>query len=916
MALKQSASPLDEFWENQSQKLRSHPKFIGDVIGDFPDEISFEGRDGTSVVKLDFSIFDSPHISHNAIASLEIEGRLYSLSAKEYAKLCFNAAIQRESTNTMYGIFQVIVHVLAFINLKQDRTVNSQNIKEFYMSFLGESVNSEGFHNRVSAPSYNSSLNFFPMPRIRATLHALGIVGVLDTNLSIKVLARALDEACRASLGVSFYEYKKGGSFNFLGLELGQYYVDYLRECYENDYLYTLVCMKTVNKYSFEDLSNKESICIRRVVLSGLANQKLWHKGLVKTLAEFNIYSLMDEVQNTAFEYYQDNFKSVTSLNQQCIEDVVSKLGLDMRFDGVEVIRTLMLQKYLCLKGHKTPDDVWKGYLASISLTSIEDEVLREMSVDDVYRLMDDTIEPLRLAREVFLARLHTWVSRLLDDASENTWRCFKKKLKLTTDAMCSLFLAYVGYRKGELGFPYNAIHVEPNIDILDSAYIPFRFKLKWNVPKTHGGTKIDREITSQCFQLASQLHQLWDVKQDGPCLYDSENPNSSRFMHTIVTSNWEGFTRDYKPFNDAVLLESLLKERNERLSTKDKEIRDQLSEKYDPVSANYQHLIITAREVRRDLPRLKISKLFGGNEAAESYKASLQSYIDSGTISNTDHAHLIETYLSDETKALLRSGTVILDTKTMTDIGNELRIGVSYPSSHAFRHIWAEAVLTRYEGDVGTVIRHQFCHLDGKYFMAYLYDKEASVIMHGARQRYLNSLVERILLESDQIGEAYLGGMAQYLKRAKELTKTVTLSEIRSLKEDVLNRVIMFQVTPFATCIPREGSENRAKCATMGSVNPHNAKPSFCLDCIHSLITTGNIRGILITIQSMMKEARHPDVMGFMVEEHLPTLRSAYKRIKQLKSKVTNKEKVDWALSEIAISIKCIEDKLEDEGI
>lgn len=61
-----------------------------------------------------------------------------------------------------------------------------------------------------------------------------------------------------------------------------------------------------------------------------------------------------------------------------------------------------------------------------------------------------------------------------------------------------------------------------------------------------------------------------------------------------------------------------------------------------------------------------------------------------------------------------------------MRDICSEILDGVRYPSPHAFRHIWAEAVLTRYQGDVGAVIRHQFCHLDNSFFMAYLRDKDA----------------------------------------------------------------------------------------------------------------------------------------------------------------------------------------------
>ncbi len=81
---------------------------------------------------------------------------------------------------------------------------------------------------------------------------------------------------------------------------------------------------------------------------------------------------------------------------------------------------------------------------------------------------------------------------------------------------------------------------------------------------------------------------------------------------------------------------------------------------------------------------------------------------------------------------------------KTMMDIVSELLEGVRYPSPHAFRHIWAESVLTRYQGDVGAVIRHQFAHLDNSFFMAYLRDKDVRGLMQSAKQRYLK-LIGRV---------------------------------------------------------------------------------------------------------------------------------------------------------------------------
>ncbi|MBG9994431.1 hypothetical protein I6F50_05095 [Pseudoalteromonas sp. NZS127_1] len=65
----------------------------------------------------------------------------------------------------------------------------------------------------------------------------------------------------------------------------------------------------------------------------------------------------------------------------------------------------------------------------------------------------------------------------------------------------------------------------------------------------------------------------------------------------------------------------------------------------------------------------------------------------------------------------------------------------------------------------------------------------------------------------------------------------------------------------------------------------PHNAKPEFCLNCSNAVITSENIRGIWLTIQPFVKEALNENIPRFMIEHHMPLLRSGYKRIKQLEN-------------------------------
>ena len=98
-----------------------------------------------------------------------------------------------------------------------------------------------------------------------------------------------------------------------------------------------------------------------------------------------------------------------------------------------------------------------------------------------------------------------------------------------------------------------------------------------------------------------------------------------------------------------------------------------------------------------------------------------------------------------------------------------------------------------------------------------------------------------------------------------------------------------------------------------MGDIQPHNAKPVFCLSCTNAVITKGNLRGIWQTVLPFVKECLNEDVMGFMVQSHLPTLRSSYKRINELKSSENN-ESVDKILLVIRKAINSVEKKLKAE--
>ncbi len=924
MALTVLKNPIDSFWHDQNLKLTANP-FIMSEQGDVYSDIwRFKTKRNGSTITLDFSWFDLPVFNHEAIATYLKGGHDFPLNAREYAKVVCLSVISPASAENALAAYQMMRHLFAFLKESSATSLTVSLLESFWTSFMGRTVNQYGFVNRISTPSYKGAIKTVPFHTIRNNLKALGVVGVIDSSLTQKKIEKSLDDVCQSQYSTTLAEFKKGGSFNFLGLELGQYYVDYLNQVYQNDFLYASVCRlvfeSIYTKYGMKSLGGSSSNALREVMLTATLRGVEYKPAVHRQGINFN--ALAVEVKDALFEEYLKRFELVTSLKDQSIEALVVELGLSSRSDSVELIRILMLQKYLCLEGHKTSHEVWQVYLLSLDKTFLEAESLSQLSVDDVYEKMQAIVSKQRLGRKQFLTDIGTWASKLFSNQEFKTYRSFKAAIDIPFYAMTNLVVAWTGYRQSEFGFPLSALQSEPNLDILDNAHVPFRFKLKWFVPKTSGSTKINREITSQCYQVAAQLNEVFGHEGDEPCLYsypepenaEKENINQSgRYIEHRVKANWEGFVRAYQPFNDVIKLDTLNSKHTTQLTIDEQKELELLSAKYSIGSARYKNLLSCAQEVKKDWLRLSCSS-FNGNLAQKALKASLVLFSKGESLKNTKHQEIIETYLSDETKALLTSGSVDLnDRKTMMDIVSELLEGVRYPSPHAFRHIWAESVLTRYQGDVGAVIRHQFAHLDISFFMAYLRDKDARGLMQSAKQRYLNSLVELLIIESEQVGKKYVGGLAQFVKKATSLTQVKDDNGMLALREALSGRIIDIQVNPFATCIPRDGADSRAKCSKMGSLNPQDAKPEFCLNCTNALITEGNIKGIWQVIQPMVKEAFQEHAFGFLLEAHLPTFKSSWKRIKELRNE-KNAASVDKILAAITKAINAIESKVKEE--
>lgn len=168
---------------------------------------------------------------------------------------------------------------------------------------MGRTVNQYGFVDRISTPSYRGVIKPVQFHKIRNNLKALGVGGVIDSSLTKKKLENSLADVCKSQYSTTLAEFKKGGSYNFLGLELGQYYVDYLNQVYQSDFLYTSVCrlvFESINtKYGIKCLETASSSTLREVMLTAILSDEEYKPTAHRVGINFN--ALATEVKRYAF---------------------------------------------------------------------------------------------------------------------------------------------------------------------------------------------------------------------------------------------------------------------------------------------------------------------------------------------------------------------------------------------------------------------------------------------------------------------------------------------------------------------------------------------------------------------------------------------------------------------------------------
>jgi hypothetical protein len=858
--------PLFHLYKSINEVLRS--RNVDKSFDAQDDELVFIVRRGFKKV-CDFSYFDNDIFNEYNKNEITFLADKLTLTLKDLAKLIFAYSMpDTDDGDVLHNHFIHLKMLFTFMKNEKIFSLDDNHLKSFYSLLITHDLNEFNFNKRFSAANH-TRISYFPEKNIRLALSRFKSQEIIPQSKYTKLK----NEVCLAVTGMTYGDFKKGGTFDYLGLEVGKHYVDHCANILQDHGLYVTASRLTMENYTPppDIILNQNLKSVVSQTLSGLEAKDIV---LQHSLAMDKVKRIVKTVKIHFAKEYNHHASLFNIGNIDIINRILINLNIPERFDNQEFIRSLMFSlteqntKKSCdgyieeyksvLKSTGHPLDIKNEDLKSVIKGFLESD---KISMSEVSEICTEHFGKLKILNPNSLLKGTQALSSILS---------------IVESAGCTLFAALTGWRCSEFGFPLSSIKVSLNADPLDNAYSPYRFHVEWMVPKTSGETKLDREITLGGYLIARQLNTINLAKHDLPCLFKRnyqqnkiDDPLSDFHITTVIGKRvkrcWFKFPFEY------VLFKDLKNKNSELVSTLTKSQVHSLKNVEEEVLAGIGAFTLINTK----------------NTTHTSIGKKLESYRD-GTL-NKIETDIINLTISAKTKLKI-SKLENINRTISTAITEEILDGIKYPTPHSFRHMWAEAVLMRYRGDIGKFIRANFKHLDERFFVAYLRDKETRAVSQIAKRRVISTIVREQMDASKRGDGVYSGGFDRFITKASFLTKVLSQDEyIKKVNEIAEHRIEDIKTNAWGTCMLRKGTAFNAKCSENGVPMRFNAEPRLCLGCTNVNISEGNFTGIVVYTKGDVDACRHPDLPFFIKKGCIQTLRLAIKRITELQRKKSN---------------------------
>lgn len=806
---------------------------------------------------LDFEDFNNGNLKFKQSIRIELEvGEFINLTIIDFAKWLF---LQQRHNNTLdyRSVWHLEMLKILFAYLRENNidSLDESKLEDFFSLSLTHDFVDGSFIRRLSSPAYGSRFKMFNLSSITRNLRIHSVEKVV-VSIHEEDLNKAFNSACLAQMNMTLADYKKGGTFDFLTLDVGKHYIDYCGSFFEQHIVFATAFRNSIVKLGLD--------------IDEDGNSDKWKALFCET---------KEKLCNLIVKSYNEIVVKYHAFNIDRLKIIISELKLDKtRFDSYEFLRSLMYARFYDDQLKKR-ENILSEYAASINSDNAGfkiDFTLQEFDAHCDIALSDQILDLKK-------------TSLLLDEYSVqfcgNTRVNIASFFRGVEAAGVTAFVAYSGWRASEYGFPISALKSVLNKDISDAVYSPFRFYIKWISPKTNGDTLLEREITLSSSVLIRQLSAFTDANDNGFALTSATFGETTKIESQVgrmVVRHWQTFPDKYVTFLELDELESLSIKDNDCDLIELKRMH-YLSGKYDLESALVKELIELRDKLRKDNQVLKlVSRGYKVDQKHLRFGETIRRYVN-GELEDIG-VEILENRLSQETLEYIRTNRDNISNSDTKAIIEELAVGIFKATPHALRHMWAEAVLRRYKGDVGKFIRANFKHIDERFFMAYLKGKEARAIMQVAKRTTINHIVRSRIKSLNDERRHFAGLFDRFINKAAAITKVYTLEEYEKLANKVVNdRIVDIKVNPWITCVLRKGTFAKAMCSEDGIPQRHKAAPRLCLGCINGDIEEGNYKGIVVYIKPDVEACRNPNLPMFIKRTHLVTVRLALKRIQEL---------------------------------
>lgn len=846
-------------------------------------------------ITLDFSLFDRPHLKFVETLGLAFDGKVYQVSSTELAKILFFSQASASSAGHYITEFKMLTRLFAFLTEQASTCVEADDYQALFQYFMTMEVNELGVKPRFSALGYHTAFAI-NSNTLKNTLQLYGIEGVL-AHTSETYIKKAQTAAVEVVTGLTLTDYLAGGTFNFLTLSVGRHYIDHCGSYFEQHYPLARafqVCLRElpeIIQQAFEQqygnrYKNKNMVLTHiYAVLTG--KNILTEPHLTMNSVGNFIPSLIKErrelvqrlTQELFWQQYHQACEQTILFSEQALTLLAKQLELPERFDSFEFLRTMLLTQLTDIPLPRAPEALLRQYCAT---QKGKCEITLAQFLQTCTSVKNE-LEKLAPPEKQTFAQLLEKANIPLGSGGLGV-KGFVSNVEAAGGIM---MLALTGWRASEYSFPFAAIKVTDNQDILDSTYTPFRFMLNWVVPKTNGKTKLDREITLSSYLLVYQLNTLFADSKKSPCLYsskqkDNSNDSSKVFSYRVLRM-WSHFVQHYTPFVELRQLNTLKKK--DVLTEDERWDLTQLTKKYpnNAYTADFRH---TMKKVTDELPQLLATGQLSRNKNTRP-RHQLFGFIKGTLTANemTVWQQYLEPLLQQKLKELTIEKPEDLTRDLVQTCTASVLNNCVYPTPHGFRHIWAEAVLRRYSGDVGWFIRSHFKHLDERFFMSYLRLKNFKDIHDIATRTAVSAIVRMHLLTLRDEHRAYTGKFDVFIRRLGKDTKVISLDELTEVADEfAATEVIGLKANSYNNCILRRTTEKQAECAIDDVPQRQNADPSLCLGCINAEIEEGHVVGIMLHVENDVKILNNHELPQCFKNKSKSTVINARKQFLKLK--------------------------------